>query len=94
MWCQPTAVTLEAPALPVLEGEDVTLRCGHMISTNSTASFYKDGLFVGSSSTGNMTIHGVSKSDAGSYKCLIPGGQTSSEAWLRVRGERTNNNEP
>uniref|UniRef100_UPI0037E78E10 low affinity immunoglobulin gamma Fc region receptor II-like n=1 Tax=Semicossyphus pulcher TaxID=241346 RepID=UPI0037E78E10 len=82
-------VILESPALPVMEGDDVTLRCRNRTtaSSNSTADFYKDGLLIRSSSTGNMTIHSVSKADEGLYKCKISGvrGQ-SPDSWLTVRG--------
>ena len=79
---------LDSPVLPVMEGNKVTLRCRNkMASSNLTADFYKDGLLVGSSSTGEMIIHSVSKSDEGLYKCLISDGGESPERWLAVRGK-------
>uniref|UniRef100_A0A8C9XG33 Ig-like domain-containing protein n=1 Tax=Sander lucioperca TaxID=283035 RepID=A0A8C9XG33_SANLU len=75
-----------SPALPVMEGEAVTLSCG-----NKTASFilqtdfYKNGHLISSSSTGEMTLHSVSKSDEGLYKCSISGVGESPESWLTVR---------
>ncbi|KAK1889923.1 Sialoadhesin [Dissostichus eleginoides] len=78
------SVILESPLLPVMEGESVTLSCRNKISILS-ADFYKDGRLISSSSTGNITIHKVSKSDEGLYKCSIPDGGESPEAWLAVR---------
>uniref|UniRef100_A0AAQ6ABJ0 Ig-like domain-containing protein n=1 Tax=Amphiprion ocellaris TaxID=80972 RepID=A0AAQ6ABJ0_AMPOC len=78
-------VVLESPDLPVMEGEAVTLHCKNKVTANVTADFYKDGHFIGSSSTGNMSIHSVSKSHQGQYKCIILGVGESQERWLSVR---------
>ncbi|KAL4007917.1 hypothetical protein ACER0C_001769 [Sarotherodon galilaeus] len=79
------SMILEIPAVPVMEGEAVTLRCRNkMLSSNFTADFYKYGRHIGSSSIGNLTIHRVSKSDEGLYKCKISGGGESPESWLSV----------
>uniref|UniRef100_A0A8P4KF65 Ig-like domain-containing protein n=1 Tax=Dicentrarchus labrax TaxID=13489 RepID=A0A8P4KF65_DICLA len=81
------SVILESPVLPVKEGNNVTLSCRKKITvSNLTADFYKDGLLMGSSSTGEMIIHSVSKSDEGLYKCKISGAGESAESWLAVRG--------
>lgn len=82
-------VVLESPVHPVQEGEPVTLRCTNEMtsSSNLTTKFYKDDILVGSSSTGNMTIHSVSTSDEGVYKCKISGAGESPDSWLAVRGE-------
>ncbi|KAG8005917.1 Fc receptor-like protein 5 [Nibea albiflora] len=82
-------VILESPALPVMEGDDVTLRCISRMtsSSNLTADFYKDGRLIGSSSTGNMTIYRVSKSDEGVYECNISGAGQSPDSRLTIRGE-------
>ncbi|XP_033970220.1 low affinity immunoglobulin gamma Fc region receptor II-like isoform X2 [Trematomus bernacchii] len=64
------SVILESPLLPVRDGESVTLSCRNQISILS-ADFYKDGRLIRSSSTGNITIQRVSKSDEGLYKCSI-----------------------
>ncbi|XP_071315007.1 low affinity immunoglobulin gamma Fc region receptor II-a-like [Trachinotus anak] len=80
------SVILESPVLPVMEGEAVTLRCrNRATSSNLTADFYKDGLFIGSSSTGNMTIASVSKFDGGLYTCSISGAGESPASRLTVR---------
>ncbi|KAM8747574.1 Fc receptor-like A isoform 2-T2 [Acanthopagrus schlegelii] len=84
------SVILESPVLPVMEGNNVTLSCRKKnTSSNLTADFYKDGLLIGSSSTGEMIIHGVSKSDEGLYKCNLSGAGESSENWLAVRALQT-----
>ncbi|XP_029932576.1 Fc receptor-like protein 5 isoform X4 [Myripristis murdjan] len=80
------SLILESPILPVMEGSDVTLHCKTKItSSNLTAYFYKDGFLFGNSSTGKMTIHSVSDSDEGLYKCSISDSGDSPESWLAVR---------
>uniref|UniRef100_A0A671TNB0 Ig-like domain-containing protein n=1 Tax=Sparus aurata TaxID=8175 RepID=A0A671TNB0_SPAAU len=84
--CSDASVILESPVLPVVERDAVTLSCRKKkTSSNLTADFYKDGLLIRSSSTGEMTIHRVSKSDEGLYKCRISGAGESPESWLAVR---------
>ena len=79
---------LESPVRPVMEGDNVTLRCRDKEnSTNLRADFYKDGVFMQSSPVAEMTINSVSKSDGGLYRCSISGVGTSPESWLAVRGE-------
>ncbi|XP_071019939.1 low affinity immunoglobulin gamma Fc region receptor II-b-like isoform X1 [Oncorhynchus clarkii lewisi] len=78
------AVILESPALPVTEGDSVTLRCRYKrIPSDLTADFYKDGSLIRTETTGNMTIPAVSKSDEGLYKCTISKGE-SPESWMTV----------
>ncbi|CAI5661026.1 unnamed protein product [Oreochromis niloticus] len=79
------SVILEIPAVPVMEGEAVTLSCRNkMLSSSIAADFYKYGRHIRSSSMGNLTIHRVSKSDEGLYKCKISGGGESPESWMSV----------
>ena len=79
---------LESPALPVLEGHDVTLNCiNKTTSLNLQADFYKDGSIIPKDSSGPMIIKNVSKSDEGLYKCNIFGVGESPESWLAVKGE-------
>ncbi|XP_024231029.2 low affinity immunoglobulin gamma Fc region receptor II-a-like [Oncorhynchus tshawytscha] len=85
------AVILESPALPVTEGDSVTLRCRHEdkktkdTSSNLTADFYKDGSLIRTEMTGEMTIPAVSKSNEGLYKCNNSEGE-SPESWMTVTG--------
>lgn len=79
---------LESPVVPVTVGEDVTLRCRNKKSNLISADFYKDGLHIGRSATGEMTIYSVSKSNKGLYRCNISVTEVSPESELTVRGER------
>ncbi|XP_047454212.1 low affinity immunoglobulin gamma Fc region receptor II-b-like isoform X2 [Mugil cephalus] len=79
------SVILESPVHPLREGESVTLGCKTRDSTNLTTNFYKDELLIGSSSTGNLTIHSVTKSDEGLYKCFVSGVGQSVDSRLNVR---------
>ncbi|XP_041821684.1 Fc receptor-like protein 5 [Chelmon rostratus] len=82
------SVILESPVLPVMEGDTVTLQCRNkMTSSNLMVDFYKDGLQIGNSSTGNLTIESVFKSDDGLYKCSISRAGESPESRLAVRGK-------
>ncbi|XP_033182655.1 uncharacterized protein LOC117153116 [Anabas testudineus] len=82
------SVILEIPALPVMEGEAVTLTCRNKTTSSQTsADFYKDGVLINTSSTGNMIMNSVSKSDKELYKCSIFGAGESAESWLTVRSE-------
>lgn len=78
---------LESPVLPVAAGEATTLSCRGQRGTSSlTADFYKDGRLMENSSSLNITILGVSKSNEGLYACSLSGA-TSPASWLLVRGE-------
>ncbi|XP_039679381.1 high affinity immunoglobulin gamma Fc receptor I-like isoform X2 [Perca fluviatilis] len=80
------SVILESPAHPVMEGEAVSLSCRNKTSSfNLRADFYKYGRLVSSSSTGEMTLRSVSKSDEGLYMCSISGVGESPESWLSIR---------
>ncbi|XP_029932580.1 low affinity immunoglobulin gamma Fc region receptor II-like [Myripristis murdjan] len=80
------SVILESPVLPAMEGSDVTLRCRNKTTpSNLTADFYKDDFLIRTGSTGKMTIHSVSKSDEGFYKCSVSDFEESPESWLAVR---------
>uniref|UniRef100_A0A673W8I2 Ig-like domain-containing protein n=1 Tax=Salmo trutta TaxID=8032 RepID=A0A673W8I2_SALTR len=85
------AVILESPALPVTEGDSVTLRCRYQgTPSDLTAVFYKDGSLIRTETTGEMTIPAVSKSDEGLYKCNNSKGE-SPESWMTVTGENMRN---
>jgi len=68
-----------------MEGETVTLRCTQKDKLlKSPADFYKDGLELWTSYSGEMTIDRVSKSDEGLYKCDISAAGESPENRLVV----------
>ncbi|XP_072543431.1 Fc receptor-like protein 5 isoform X2 [Salminus brasiliensis] len=81
------AVILDNPVHPVTEGDPLTLRClyRHTKPSDLTADFYKDGSFLQNQTTGEMTIHTVSKSDEGLYHCKLPEGGESPQSWVSVR---------
>ncbi|XP_039679333.1 low affinity immunoglobulin gamma Fc region receptor II-c-like [Perca fluviatilis] len=67
-------VILECPAVPVMEQQTITLRCRKKVTSDSLAAdFYKDGHFSETGYTSQITIHNVSKSNEGLYKCKISG---------------------
>ncbi|XP_039678335.1 Fc receptor-like B [Perca fluviatilis] len=80
-------VILQSPVLPVMEGEDLTLTCKTKTSSNLPAGFYKDGSFIRTEPAGHMTIHHVSRSDEGLYKCHISSVGESPPSWVSVTGE-------
>uniref|UniRef100_A0A667ZPD5 Ig-like domain-containing protein n=1 Tax=Myripristis murdjan TaxID=586833 RepID=A0A667ZPD5_9TELE len=82
-------VILQSPVLPVMEGAAVTLNCTTRTPSNLPADFYKDGSFIRTESTGQMTIHHVSKSDEGLYHCNISGYGQSPSSWLAVAASLT-----
>uniref|UniRef100_A0AAX7SUF3 Ig-like domain-containing protein n=1 Tax=Astatotilapia calliptera TaxID=8154 RepID=A0AAX7SUF3_ASTCA len=50
------SVILQSPVLPVMEGDDVTLRCKTKTTpSNLPAAFYKDGSLIRKQTTGHMT---------------------------------------
>ncbi|KAF7650032.1 hypothetical protein LDENG_00132300 [Lucifuga dentata] len=83
------SVILEAPVLPVTEGDAVSLRCKTKTPSEHIADFYKDGAHKEITYTGEMTIQHASKSDEGFYKCAISGFGESPESLLAVRHNRT-----
>ncbi|XP_018537714.1 sialoadhesin [Lates calcarifer] len=78
-------VILQSPVLPVKPGENVTLHCKTKTTpSNLPAAFYKDGSLIRTEPTGHMTIHHVTKSDEGLYKCHISSDGESPPSWLFV----------
>ncbi|XP_044040182.1 Fc receptor-like protein 5 isoform X2 [Siniperca chuatsi] len=83
-------VILQSPVLPVMEGHDVTLHCKPKTPpSDRTAAFYKDGSLISTEPTGHMTIHHVSKSDEGLYKCNSSRHGESPPSWISVTGKPT-----
>ncbi|XP_066500478.1 leukocyte immunoglobulin-like receptor subfamily A member 3 [Hoplias malabaricus] len=81
-------VILESPVHSVSEGDSLTLRCLNRSTKSShlPADFYKDGVLLQKQTTGEMTIHKVSKADEGLYHCKHPEKGESPRSWISVRG--------
>ncbi|XP_067380813.1 low affinity immunoglobulin gamma Fc region receptor II-like isoform X2 [Channa argus] len=89
------AVILQSPVLPVMEGHDVSLSCQTKSpASNPSADFYKDGSLIRTEPTGHMTIHHVTKSDEGLYKCNISSHGESPPSWIYVTGKATTTSSP
>ncbi|XP_066519099.1 Fc receptor-like protein 5 [Hoplias malabaricus] len=80
-------VILESPVHPVTEGDPLTLRCLFRSTKSSPlpADFYKNGSLLQNQTTGEMTIHKVSRSDEGLYHCKHPERGESPQSWISVR---------
>uniref|UniRef100_A0AAQ6IL35 Ig-like domain-containing protein n=1 Tax=Anabas testudineus TaxID=64144 RepID=A0AAQ6IL35_ANATE len=84
------SVILQSPVLPVMEGHDVTLHCQTKSPPSKLpADFYKDGSLIRTEPTGHMTIHHVTKSDEGLYKCHISSHGESPPSWISVTENST-----
>ncbi|XP_067380614.1 Fc receptor-like A [Channa argus] len=89
------AVILQSPVLPVMEGHDVSLHCQTKRPPSKLpADFYKDGSLIRTEPTGHMTIHHVTKSDEGLYKCHISSHGESPPSWIYVTGQSASSNTP
>ncbi|XP_047241810.1 low affinity immunoglobulin gamma Fc region receptor II-like isoform X2 [Girardinichthys multiradiatus] len=83
------SVILQSPVLPVMEGDDVTLSCQTKTSSNLSAAFIKDGSLIRTEPAGHMTLHHVTSSDEGLYKCNISGHGESPSSWISVSEKPT-----
>ncbi|XP_038164112.1 low affinity immunoglobulin gamma Fc region receptor II-like [Cyprinodon tularosa] len=84
------SVILQSPVLPVMEGDDVTLSClTKTTPSNLPAAFYKDGSLIRTEPKGHMTLHHVTSSDEGLYRCNISGHGESPSSWISVEGKAT-----
>ncbi|XP_026225175.1 Fc receptor-like protein 5 [Anabas testudineus] len=89
------SVILQSPVLPVMEGHDVTLHCQTKSPPSKLpADFYKDGSLIRTEPTGHMTIHHVTKSDEGLYKCHISSHGESPPSWISVTGKSSSTGPP
>ncbi|XP_045559373.1 uncharacterized protein [Salmo salar] len=82
-------VALESPALPVTEGDTVTLRCRFQgTPSNLSAEFHKwidNGYLTKTELTGEMTIPAATQSDEGWYRCKQLDQGESHGSWVSVR---------
>ncbi|XP_033839942.2 uncharacterized protein LOC117386640 [Periophthalmus magnuspinnatus] len=80
-------VILKSPVRPVMVGDNVTLRClkNPNLKPSTKFDFYKDGVRVDTSSSGELTLYNISLSDQGLYKCNISEKKFSKENWLQVK---------
>ncbi|XP_035984510.1 Fc receptor-like protein 5 [Fundulus heteroclitus] len=79
------SVILQSPVLPVMEGDNVTLSCHTKTApSNLPAAFYKDGSLIRTEPAGHMTLHHVTSSDEGLYRCNISGHGESPSSRISV----------
>ncbi|KAM4565002.1 Fc receptor-like protein 5 [Fundulus diaphanus] len=82
------SVILQSPVLPVMEGDDVTLSCQTKTApSNLPAAFYKDGSLIRTEPAGHMTLHHVTSSDEGLYRCSISAHGESPSSSISVSAE-------
>lgn len=83
-------IVLEAPWVPVTEGDDMTLRCWQQdrstkIITPARAGFHVNYKFIDKSEEGTITIKGVTKADEGFYQCSTRAEGMGHKTWITVK---------
>ncbi|XP_078137953.1 uncharacterized protein LOC139914509 [Centroberyx gerrardi] len=79
------SLILLSPVHPVTEGDSVTLGCKSRTEPLlSNVDFYRNDKLIQNKTTGEMTIHAVSKSDEGFYKCKYSRTE-SPQSWMAVK---------
>ncbi|XP_044198383.1 low affinity immunoglobulin gamma Fc region receptor II-like isoform X2 [Thunnus albacares] len=76
---------LEVPALPVLTGSDVTLRCRFRDGSTRPVNLLKNGEHSRAGPTGEFNISNVQQSDEGFYSCSVDITAESPRSRLRVK---------
>ncbi|XP_071372043.1 Fc receptor-like protein 5 isoform X2 [Centroberyx affinis] len=82
------SLILVSPVHPVTEGDSVTLGCKSRTGPlRSNVDFYQNDKLIQNETRGEMTIHAVSKSDEGFYKCKYSEypGTESLQSWMAVK---------
>ncbi|XP_047444489.1 carcinoembryonic antigen-related cell adhesion molecule 20-like [Mugil cephalus] len=73
-----------------MEGDGVTLLCKTKTTPSIlSATFYKDGSLMRPDPTDHMTIHHVTRSDEGLYRCNIISHGESLSSWITVTEKPT-----
>ncbi|XP_053194986.1 hemicentin-2-like [Scomber japonicus] len=85
---------LEIPALPVLTGSDVTLRCRTNNGSTPTFDLFKNGERIRSDSKGEFIISNVQQSDEGFYSCVVDLIAESPRSRLRVKAPPPSSSPP
>ncbi|XP_055359290.1 sialoadhesin-like isoform X2 [Betta splendens] len=78
-------VILDIPALPVMTGSNLTLRCLSRDGSAVAAFFFINGTLVGPEPKAELKIASVQKSDEGAYACTAVMYGRSPVSFLRVR---------